>query len=82
VANSRSCSTWADQRFLILLLGKEQDSVYTGPEVSSRKSMPVKGNPFAMHTPRMGLWVAGVTQYFVQNSLASSSVSFKLTVLS
>lgn len=48
MAKSKPFSTWVDQHFLILLLGKEQDSVYTGPEVSSRKSMPVKGNPFAM----------------------------------
>lgn len=57
MANSKPFSTWTDQCFLILLLGKEQDSAYTGPEVFSRKSMPVKGNPFATQSPRMELWL-------------------------
>lgn len=65
---------------LSLLLWKDRIHLIQG-QFPSRKAMSVKGNPFATQSPRMVLRLVGVTYCFVQNPLASSSISFKLTVL-
>lgn len=57
---------------------KRQDSPATG-SVSLQKGYVCRD--LATPSPRMVLWLVGVTYCFVQNPLGSSSISFKLPVL-